>query len=323
MKKFETSYAIIVAELFNRLYLNEAAKLSETIFYKLCNKGVNSQKINIFYKNAILVYLADNRIDEAMTLLKKSDQCNIPPRYVRETGMELVKSLTKLKRYDSFEGLIKYLDNGTYIPYLIKAYADLKDAYLKSARFEEAKDIENKILKYYFDSKRRSENMELEDLDEIAKIFIVKLKGKSNEFKKINLSYPEEQYNKILKLKLAKLDELTKEGNIIIETGSGTGILNNYKILSECYLSLASEIEGFIPPGKSTEYLESFKNTMNKVIVPLKSRSNDFIRDGKKLMLDNNILFENNLYFQFAEKHKELPRSFFDSGILMDRRGSK
>ncbi|MBF0361394.1 MAG: CDC27 family protein [Oligoflexia bacterium] len=327
IKKFETSFTVIVAELFNRLYLSEAAKLSEHIFHKLCFKGVNSQKINVFYKNAILVYLADNRIDEALLLVKKSDQCNIPPRYIKETGMELLKSLTRLKRYDTFEGLIKYLDNGSYIPYLIKAYADLRDAYLKSARFDEAKNAETKMLKYYFDSKKRSENIELEDLDEIAKIFIARLNEKAEEFKKIALSYPEEQYNKTLKLKLAKLDELTKEGNAILETGSGTGILHSYKILSECYARLANEIETFIPPGKSPEYIESFKNTMTKVSIPLKNRANDFSRDGRKLIMDNNILSDNNMFFQFTQKNRDqnhdVPGSYYEAGILMDRRGSK
>ena len=119
------------------------------------------------------------------------------------------------------------------------------------------------------------------------------------------------------------LDTITSSSINLMNIGSSVGIVSGYHILIKIYKRFIREIEAFEPAGKSLEYVDSFKNSMNKLRIPLIRKASDFEEEAKSKILNNNILTEDNYKVLVSPKMNLLNLKYYPlkNGILMDRRG--
>ncbi len=319
VKKFESSFVTITTGLFNRRKFKRSAKLNELLFKKTCRS--KSRNKRIFYKNANVIYLADHNFRKSDEIVSMASNCGIQNNLEDESIIEQIKYLIENKNWSMLEKKIflykkrKSLYGGLLYPMSI-----LLKSYKASGREDKAERLENRILKRY--SLVKNKSIELEALDAIANIKLKKLKKERDKLVSIQLSFPEKRYNQTLKNKFSQLDKLTSDSLKILESGSGEGIINSYKILVSSYEDLAQEIENFTPQGKSSEYVKGFKKSMKQLVRPIKKKTKDFRREALKQIMQSSILSSANGWF-FKKGKIQVEYSYSKGSVLMDRGGYK
>ena len=98
----------------------------------------------------------------------------------------------------------------------------------------------------------------------------------------IKLRFPEKTYNSLLEKKFKTLDFATSKMIEVQKVGSGSGIVKSYQLIVEAYQRVAKEVENFVPPGKSPEYVISFKKNMKQYSNALVQKSLEYIDQAKK-----------------------------------------
>jgi tetratricopeptide (TPR) repeat protein len=323
VQKFENTFMTFASDFFDRRKFDEAAEFYEIALQKLCEKDAKNK--NVMFKNAVVIYLASNKPEDANRVIDYGLRCKITASYVTEARLDVLKSYSELERWSSFEELLSLLEaDAKYAPELIYPMWSLYKAFKDSGRFDRAKDIRNKMISLYDKCKKDKLEIPLEGLDVIALFKLASVEAEVNELEKIKLAFPEAVYNERLKQKFAQLDKLTTKSIEVLESGSGKGIVRTYKILIDSYRDLAKEINTFTPPEKSEEYVTSFRKSMQNLSSPISQKANDFFQSAVKEINKSSILSTENSWFLtnpdlpiHAEYH------FVRAGILMDRGGKK
>ncbi len=321
--KFENTFMTFATDFFDRRRFDEASEFYELSLQKLCEK--DSKNKNVMFKNAVVIYLASNKPEDANRIIDYGLRCKVSANYLVEARLDVLKSYAELERWSSFEEQVSLLEaDSKYAAELIYPMFSLYKALKDSGRYDRAKDIRNKMISLYDQCKKNKTEVPLEGLDVIALFKLAAVEAEVTELEKIKLTFPEQTYNERLKQKFAQLDKLTVKAIEVLESGSGKGIVKAYKILIESYRALAEEINAFTPPDKSPEYVTSFKKSMQTLSNPITEKGNEFYRSAVKEINKSNILSTENAWFLanselpvYAEYH------FVRAGILMDRGGKK
>jgi hypothetical protein len=153
---------------------------------------------------------------------------------------------------------------------------------------------------------------------------LVNLDNQLAQFKSMKLKFPEKEYNKLLKMKFAKLEKLTSDAESVANIGSGMGILRAYRVIIEGHEQLKNEISNFNPEGKPEDYVKSFKKTMLGLAGQLDKQSRDFRNVAVKKIETDSILSKDNIWFM-NNKNDSILAQFFniEGGMLMDKAGAK
>ena len=323
LKKFESSILLISSGLFNQRLFSEAAYIFHTTMGKMCQ--TRSRNKTAFFKNAVILYLAENKIDDAERLIKQSFKCGVSIKEIRTAQLDLLKAMGDIGRWESFERFASGMDKDRFAwPDLIYLYGRLAQAYRNSGRPQEAKRIENKFLSIYSKSVRKSQKIPLESLDVVAEVKLRSLEAAKRRLVGLKLSFPEKTYNKKLKQKFTLMDKLISTALGIFKIGSGMGIVKSYKILVEAHRHVSQEVRDFVPPGKSDAYVKSFQKSMAEIAGAIGQKAIDFRREAKVKILSSDILSEDNYYFLSQEpmpvQPQFIPRL---KGVLMDRGGRR
>ncbi len=319
VRKYEESFLTISSELFNRTLFALSAGLSLQTFKKLCR--VKSRRKGIFFKNAVVVMLADGKIDEATNVIKTGERCKLPRKYVDDAKFELLKELSSGKRWGLLKRYLSSMEkNQANRPKLIKYFNDLYVAKIgtRSVRARYYK----KIFSYYKAAKRKRQNIPLESLDIIAHYMLVNLEQVKIRLRKVKLSYPEKRFHRLLKRKFLYLDQLTEQAVKVFDVGSGKGIVRSYQCLIESYTKLALDLRSFLPTKKPKEYQAAFKKNMIKISAPLLAKVGEYERGVAKQISRYKILSDQ-AYLYSGSKNGKLKLQYFPErfGIIMDRRG--
>lgn len=324
VRKFSGSFLTMAGDLFNRQYFTLSASLYKLVFHKLCRISFKDKAI--FFKNAIVTYLANNKIDETKKLIRKASTCHMPKDIIVVAELDLLKALGEQKYWNQFNDTINKLSRSKKLwPRLISHIDKLRKVYESSGQNKLALKLKNKILRYYKYSLNKNYSIPLESLDIVAAIKFNQLLHYEKKLAGIKLTFPEERFSKKLSQKFDVLTMLTTNALEILKIGSGKGIVASYNFLVRNYAALVREVETFTPPNKSEGYIKGFRRGMrNKVINPLKKQSLDYRREAKKQINSSQILSKNN--YQFLNNLK-LPFNieYISSykGIIMDKGGRK
>ena len=319
VKRFQASFMTIANDLYGAQMFPESGNLYETVLFKLCK--LRSSNKPIFLKNSIIVQLSEGNYEKSEDILKKSYSCNIPTAMLDEMELELLKYYIEVKMWDSALNQVQKLSHSkkTYKD-LIYPLGKIRNAFLASGRSSKAKEIESKILKYYKKANRKK--IQLEGLDVVADIKITSLSRRVRSLRSFELAFPDKKFNQLLKKKFKELDGVTTEAVKIMKIGSGKGMMKSYANLIEGYDHVIKEINTFTPPGKSPEYLASFKKSMRQLVQPLTKKVNDFKREAINQMSRNKIMSTENKHIVHGNKfHSEFILN--NNGVLMDRGGRR
>jgi tetratricopeptide (TPR) repeat protein len=297
--KFADSFLSIASGLFLRQQFAQSADLSHRMLVKVCQE--NSSNKVVAFKNAVFISLANNDIDKAIEIRDFGRSCSIADAAISEVSFEILKDLSRAKRWHTFEKIISELEkNSKNFPLLIKPYEDLRRQFIGIGNNEEARLIYAKQNTFYQQSKAQKLEVPVEALDLIAERILFSLMGKKKRLDAIELTFPEAQFNTAVKTKLQILDQMTGEVNTVQQLGSGKGIVEAYKLVIDAYETFGTSLKNFTPPGKEEAYVASFKKAMADVHGPILSNAQKQRIEIKRLIIDNKILTFSNynvLYF--------------------------
>lgn len=322
--RFEDSFLLVASGLFNFRDFKKSADLYELTLEKIC-KQKRSKNKDTFFKNASIIYLADNDARKAAEVLKLGETCNVNRTLTRNASLDLLKQLGKEERWPSFENLLSQLKrNSSNLPYLIAPMAKLRNAYKSRGRIDESTSVNLELMKLYQQSRTLGKKIPLEALDVIAQNRLEELQRVADQLEGIKLSFPEQKYNDLLKSKFKYLDSVTSKALELFKVGSGEGIVNGYRILVESYKNLGRDIISFTPPGKGEGYVTSFKKSMAGIAGPILSKAKEFESEAIRQIRGSKILSESNFYFMRNSTLPIVPRYFaVKKGVLMDRGGKQ
>ncbi len=321
--KFEDSFLLIATGLFNYREFRKSAEIYEVALEKVCSRKTKSKET--FFKNASIIYLADNNLKKAVEMLTLGEKCGIPQGSMREANLDTLKILGEQERWRSFENLINRLDRSSRnYPHLIYPLSRLRETYLSRGRVAEARKANQKLMKFYSISSKKGYKIPLEALDVVAENYLKDLEAAASKLKSIQLRFPEKEYNQLLKQKFQFLDQVTSKSLNVFKIGSGHGIVEAYRILVESYKNLALEINSFKPEKKSEDYVSSFQKSMREIANPIYQKAREFENEAKRQIQSSKILSSSNFYFLGKQDLPVTPMFFpVKNGVLMDRGGKQ
>lgn len=319
VSKFADSFLSISAGLFLKQHFAQSADLSARVLAKLCKQN-SSNKI-VAYKNAVFISLANGDVDKSLEIRNLGKDCGISSPVITEVSLELMKELSKQKRWETYTALLRELDqNADNHPLLIVPWEELRLQNVAAGDQSESRNIAQKQLKYFEAAKAKKKDVPVEALDLIADRMIEDLKSKQENLDKISLRFPENEFNNSVKAKLQILDQLTNDVNAIQKIGSGKGIVEAYRIVIDAYENFGNSLKSFVPEGKSPEYVSSFQKAMADVYGPILSNAKKQRKEISKLIVDNKILSDSNMAVLYDTPDPKIYHSSHSS-ILMDRGG--
>lgn len=320
---FADSFLTISGFLFTKQEFAASADISTRVVAKLCS--TKTRKKSVAFKNSIYLYLAESDLKKAEELIDQARRCKIPSMHIIDAQFELLDELKDKDKWTDYEKLLSdmYKDRDTH-PRLIYYLGVMERVHRKFNNASKANLFAKFKKTAYMNAKRSRKDIPLEALDDIASEELQELVSLYSTMKKITLSFPENAFNNSLKRKLTLLDQMTRKAGEIQKIGSGKGIIGAYKVLVEGYEEAASQVEAFTPPGKSKEYVASFKKSMSEVFVPLRQSANNYKKEGWKSIEDNRILSDFN-YLLAPNPVEGLPVKYAypHKGVSMDRSGKK
>lgn len=320
--QFSDSFLSMAAGLFLRQQFAQSADLSYRIVAKLCRE--NSSNKVVSYKNSIFIALANKELDKAIEIKNFGKNCSIPDSVVSEVSFEILKDLASEKRWETYGEILKELEkNSKNYPQLIRPYEDLRLQFVSIGNTQEARQILDKQNRFYNTAKSQKLDIPVEALDLIAERMLSSVLDKKQQLDQVTLSFPEATFNGAVKRKLQLLDQMTSEVNNIQKIGSGKGIVEAYRIVIEAYENFANSLKEFTPPGKSPEYIESFRKAMAEVHGPILANARKQRKEIKKLIIDNKILSYSNYAVLYSDLEKAKRYFTEKEAILMDRGGRR
>ena len=320
---FADSFLTIAGYLFTKQEFPASADLSTRVVAKLCR--VKSRKKSVAFKNSVYLLLAEGDLAKVEELINLGKRCKVPQTHILDAQFEVLSELEARKKWTDFENLANVLFK---VPEaqgrLVRPLHVIAQVHNKFNNSSKA-SLYNRFKKQaYKNALRRKQEIPLAGLDVIADDELQELLGLYSEMKITELRFPESAFNTLLQRKLGVLDRMTKKAGDIQKIGSGRGIIGAYKILVEAYEKAAQEVEDFSPPGKSKEYVTSFKASMAQVYGPLRQSAANYKKEGWQAVEENKILSDfnyllaphrvNGMAVKYAYPHK---------AINMDRSGKR
>lgn len=320
--KFADSFLGISAGLFLRQHFEQSSDLSYRLLTKLCKE--NSSNKLVAYKNAVFIALANGNLDKAIEVKDSGKGCSIPDATITEVSLELLKDLSRAKRWETYEKEISELEkNSKNYPQLIRPYEDLRVVFASLGDAAQAKEVEDKQIRFFNLARSQKLDIPVEALDLISSRILARVTEKKQKLDSIQLRFPETEFNNAVKTKLQLLDQLTTEVNGIQKIGSGKGIVEAYKQVINAYEEFGTSLKAFVPEGKSPEYISSFSKAMSEVYNLILGNAKKQRGEIKKLILENKVLSESNyavLYSSIESFKRFIP---VKETVLMDRGGRK
>lgn len=320
---FSESFLTISGYLFTKQEFAASADLSTRVVAKLC--GSKSRKKSVAFKNSAYLLLAEGDLRKTEELIQLGKRCRVPSSHLVDAQFELLDEYGERKKWTDYEnlvnGLFKNQDAQARLIHPLHLIQEIHEKFNNSSKAGLYKKFKHQA---YRNAKKRRQDIPLEALDVIADEELKELVGLYSSMKSARLRFPESAFNNLLKRKLGILDQMTRKAASIQKIGSGKGIIGAYKVLVEAYENAAEEVEAFTPPGKSKEYIASFKGSMAQVAGPLRVSAASYRKEGWSSVESNKILSDYNylltphpldgMTVKYAYPHK---------AINMDRSGRK
>lgn len=321
--EYEETFLAFGNDFFSRRRFDKASDIYEKALIKVCRDKAKNK--DLFFKNAVVVNLADGDTEKASKLTQTAYRCNVSNSKIVEAQLSTLKLLADKRRWSEFNNYFQEVEDTRQIwPELIYPLSRLQDALENVGRVDEAKALNTRILNYYNYSTKRNLQVPIEGLNVVAALYMRDVKREASVLANMQLSFPEERYNKTLEQMFSQLDVFTQAALRVLDTGSGEGIVSAYRFLVEEYDRFAKKVHRFTPPDKSQDYISSFKKAMRDVVAPISNKSREFKDEAVRQIQNSKILASDNSFF-LRDLNIPLDLEYHpaEGTVLMDRGGRK
>lgn len=323
INKFDADFLKLGGFFYNRRRFEMSAEIFQESFRSICR--INNKNKNLFFQNSVLLHLASDQYDKAISLIDEAYKCNVPNATLTQAQLDVLKALADDKQWSSFADYLSKVERirETWGE-LISLLSRFRSALSNFGRANEVRAVEEKIIRFYNDSKSRKVAVPLEGLDVVAEIKQRDVLREVSVLRNIQLAFPEERHTQGLKSLFEQLDKVTTLTVELMDTKSGEGIVNGYKILIESYEYVVGLVRGFTPPERPPEYVTSFKQSMVGLTEPLNQKVREFRAEANRQIQSSQILAENNFFFlRETPSPVDLRYRPLRGALLMDRGGKR
>lgn len=321
--EFSDTFLAISMYLFGKIILEPSSDLSYRLLAKLCNE--KTAKKSVAFKNSAYLSLANHDVSRTEDVLALGKRCGISSLELTQVKIELLKDYFEQKKYEQYDSLASELSlSREAYSEAIVAFHNLSVLHRNHGNQNQERHYLSKRDALYSKAVKEKVALKIDALDIMVDKEISSLHLISSKLSNIILSFPEASFNAKLKQKLNLLDQLTTEASKVQKIGSGKGIVESYKILSQAYTKTSVEINQFSPPNVSEEYIKSFKSALANLVSTLQNQGQHFLKEGKIAINNNNILRDEN-FSLYALETQGLQVRFWhpNSAIIMDREGAR
>ncbi len=323
IEKFEDSYLTISSYLFEKLQFESSALLSMQVLQKLCRSKKSSKK-DQFFLNGSFIAIADHKKNLVQKFFDLAPRCGVNQAAISDVRFHYLDLLQSEKNWQELASQLDYLGResrfqGKLIPYL----HDLRTAYLSYGNQDLASKTFNTMKTYYQQASARKQSLPLEALNIMGSYELATLKEDAQRLSSLVLSFPEENFNKVLERKLAILEQMTARASLALKSGSGIGIIGSYAVLAQSYGSVSNEISTFRPTGKGEDYIKSFQSSMKDIANPLQQKAVEFRRTALRQMERDEVLTDFNTILKTPESYPVAIKFLDRKATLMDRGGKR
>ncbi|AYF43297.1 tetratricopeptide repeat protein [Halobacteriovorax sp. BALOs_7] len=313
--KFYESFNSIISELFLRQRVADGMSLTQKLLGKTC--GINNKNKEKLLKNYIVMGLATRNDSKAVAFVDQQSKC----RFNNSTMLA------------SYEQIFDYYIDFKQITNADKIYRERLSAYTKNlyrkseyvgklaklSREQGNSSRYNNELNYIYRRVKNKKKLAIETIDEVALTEVADVERAVNSFNAIELSFPENKFNNTMKGKFARLESIQNQVTKIVAMGSGEAMVKSYSLLISSYDKFSKDVATFTPTGKSQEYVNSFKGSMQNVSANLASKSRQLKRELDSLINKNDVLTVN--FGTLSRQGLNLPS--MTGAVLMDKRGNQ
>jgi tetratricopeptide (TPR) repeat protein len=287
--QFADSFVTIAKFYFMKLQFNKSIALQKTILDKLCSRKNRTK--NTLFKNASYLALSEGKIKEVDELISKASICGVSKSYITEVEFSLLDEYRQKKMYREYEFLVnKLAQNPKNTGELISDLEVLISVNRNLGNQSKVAQLKKRKMKYYALAKKKKYKISADDYDAIILDDLAGLSRTSNRIKSMRLSFPEKIFNSTMQRKLKLLDTFTNSVIKVQKVGSAKGIIESYKTLIDTYDAVIKSIDSFSPPGKSTDYVKSFKMSMSSLTKSLKKTKEGYRKSLLDSISKNNII---------------------------------
>lgn len=301
------SFVAISKYLFERMQFDASGDLSHRVLAKICNTSQGSYK-KILLNNSVLSYRASENNKRIKLLLQQVQGCGIDKVTLEIAQKEYLDYLLENKFFHQLESELALVrEQGMILsPYEIEYAAELMNYYQSQSQYNNTKKWGNEIVKSYEYWASRGQAPKGRGLDAYAKLNILDVLNRVKSWDSKILQFPESSFNKTLEWKVQELQKIVDQLLEIQKIGSRVGIVQSYELLAYTHIKLSRDILNFTPNNQSPEYIQSFKNAMRKIAMPLGDKANTYINNGNKFKNQNEVLVDNFGFYPLgvAIKHK-------------------
>jgi tetratricopeptide (TPR) repeat protein len=314
--KYKSSFFAMSSFLIGKQEFGKSNQINRDLINQNCRWKGSKIKTSAF-KNVSYILLSQEKYDELMKFIVDSSKCRIDKSAVDEIYLALMNHFIQEKRPRSAENTFYKLTHLNDKSTLIEAADDIAQLYKRDGNTAKYGQFKKVVQETYQKANKRK--LDLVSLDIIAKDKVESLRPIKAQVLNSKLEFPQPKFDKTLQAKLKSLDKLTNEVRKVQKLGSGYGVVESLNLLYQTYEGLISQVDGFTPPGKSKEFVDSFKKAMASLTGPLSKTASSFKQEALNLANKNEIL-EYKTFEALKETHKGIAPRFWSSDyFLMDR----
>ncbi len=229
------------------------------------------------------------------SLFSLAEKCSIKESVINNSNREILFYLKDEKFNDSLAKFVNRMrKEKKQLDVLPEFACHLSNSYRASGQNSESKIWLNQCKELIATAQKSRTLLSKKSLDASVQEEIFDLRSSLKKLRSIRLTFPEATFKQVLTKKLSLLEEINSQATRLQKIGSPEGIYQSFDVLFMAYGEASKEIEEFIPSGVNDDYKKSFRASMAQIAAPLKAKSQQIFRQGRKILEEQNILVKGN-----------------------------
>ena len=321
VKSYERFFLRVGSSLFNQRRFREGVTVYGKMYNRLCK--LKLRKNIMVLKDLVISKMVLGESGVALSIVNKGPACGVKASDLNGLYLRLLDDFAEAKDWSValliMKKLEKYPKNYSK---LIHYNNLLRKNYLSLGKISLAQSLLKKMERFYRIARERKITLELDSLNAIANLKMVKLKQQYRNLKEINLQFPRGIFAKRLERLFNLTGQIKQSVGQILKIG-GNPAVEAYGVLEDTLKLVANKVKSFTPRGQTKSYIENFKKEMSGIVSSYEIEEKKVHSNAKKNILKQDILSYSNYRFLAGKVHPTNPEFFYDrgDGVIMDRLG--
>jgi hypothetical protein len=319
IKDFYDTFIGLIKMYFAAGDINLAAVISEKLGNKVCQ--LNVPKKELTFRNSTLLYLAEDKIENAERSIAAAKQCQISKAEIFNLQFELLKSYKENNLWEQYESLTNELAAHKENEYsMIPQLYDLEKIHLENGNSERSKGYQDQKLNIYLKARKNKVSLNRESFDLMYEYELKQLNLLVDQY--ISSPLTVKEFKKQFQLKANALTRIIDEAKKASESGSAIAAVEAFAVVIKSLNIGIDQIKNLKTEDGNKEVQDSLDKIKPELIQPLEQVKNEQIIAMKNTIHQNDILYLGQLNYIIPKIVQ--PLSFeARKSVIMDKGGKR